>query len=105
MGILGTIKLTKGTLSLYAPKVKSKSHGSSPNSFRGNPTTHKKKLGSLYSLPNDFVERGLNSVANEKVSHLAVFMHYVTKNNILNVVVERNGLVLSKFYSQALKAC
>lgn len=105
MGILGTIKLAKGTLPLYAPKLKSKSHGSSPNSFRGNPTTHKKKLGSFYSLPKDFVERGLNSVANEKVSHLVVFMHYVTKNNILNVVVERNGLVLSKFYSQALKAC
>ncbi|KAK9189690.1 hypothetical protein WN943_018289 [Citrus x changshan-huyou] len=94
----------KGTLPLCALGTKIKLHDSSLSDFRGTLGTGKRKVGSLFSLPEDFIEGELDPVANKKVSHLAEYVHYTSENITPEVAGEMDKLGLDECYNRALKA-
>lgn len=94
----------KGTLPLCALGTKIKSQDSSPSGFRSTLGTRKRKMDSLFSLPEDFIEGELDPVANKKVSHLAEYVHYTSENITPEVAGEMDKLGLDERYNQALKA-
>lgn len=65
------------------------------------PTTSKRKLWLLFFLLRDFAKEGLDMVANEKVSYLLGFMHYVIENIAPKVVAKVDRFDLSECYNQA----
>lgn len=62
-------------------------------------STRKRKIGSLFFLPGDFIEDELDPVANKKVSHLAEYVYYTIENITPGVAEEMDNLVLDERYN------
>ena len=71
----------------------------------GTPATHKRKLGSLFTVPGDLMEGELDPVANKRIPHLTNFFFHSSECISTNMAIKADRLNLNEGYSRALKAC
>ena len=95
----------KGARPPIIPGAKGQLPVSSFGGSRGTPTTDKRKLGSLFTIPRDLMEGELDPVANKRISHLVDCFLHSSECISTDMAIEGDRLDLNERYSRALKAC
>lgn len=91
---------TKGDRPPVVPSTKGKLPISSFGGSQGTLATHKRKLGSLFAVSGDLIERELDLVANKRICHLTDCFLHSSECISLDMAIEANIWDLSDRYSQ-----
>lgn len=95
----------KGTRPPIVPISKGKLPNSSLSSFWGTSATRKRKLGSLFIVPEDVMEGELDPVTNKRISHMTDYFLYSSECISVDMATEADRLDLNERYGRVLKAC
>lgn len=103
-GVIDTALPVGNTWPFRAPMMKIRSQSTFYSGSMGNPRTCKQKFGYVSSFPEDLLKGELDTIANEKVSHLVHYVYYSAKNITPEAITKTDSLELSEPHGCTLKA-